>query len=287
MAKDWVCDSCGYSNLDEKATFCSNCSSRRHFIKLNYKKLKVSAGSLLYTTSTSADNAAAISDSIDTFKELERLGYDVEPYNAFRSLLEKAWEQQRNLEKTLQEMGKQGDEAFRNYGKEMARQARAYKIIRKMWEANFQFMDRRKAELFKLDGPAPLFLDRLSKAPVGEGDFTDKIASLASLFQDKLDPLRSLVPKYDSDWKSITLVEEMLKIEKAQFDPEMIKIWRKIVELRNSIPIHADPATTSTLEFFGVTSYPPDYQLLWDDILVKFLYSLERFVEVLSGLPKK
>jgi len=286
MFKDWVCDACGYSNADETTTFCGRCGNRRHFIRLNYKKLKVSPGSAVYATSTTADNAAAISGSIDLFKELERSGYNVDPYAPFLDLFEKAWEQQRNLEGTLQEMLKQREEIqVRNLTKDIERQERATDIIKKMTHANYLFQDRRRAELFKLDKPE--ILERLRKASIGEDDFVGKIASLASLFEVDVNPLRRLVPKYDPSWKSITLVEEMLKSEKVQFDPDIVNIWRKIIELRNSTPIHPDKPPISTLEFFGVTYPAVDYPILWENVLDKFQYSLNKFVKILFDLPKK
>jgi len=286
MPKDWICDSCGYSNSDDTTTFCGRCGSRRHFIKLNYRRLKVSPGSALYVTSTTADNAAAMNDSINLYKELQDLGYPVHRYVVFRENVEKLKQEVKTLEEKVQETAKQGETAILDLAKEQRKQYIKNKIIEKMSQANYLFQDRYKAELFKLDNRE--ILDRLGKASVGKDDFVGKIASLASLFQVKLDPLRRLVPNPDSDWKSITLVEKMLENEKVQFDPEMIETWRNIVALRDSTPIHPDKPPISALEFFGEIYPDINYERLWDTILKKFLYSLETFVDVLAyKLPKK
>jgi len=285
MSKDWVCDVCGYSNADETTAFCGRCGNRRHFIRLNYKKLKVSPGSALYATSTTADNAAAISDSINLFKELERSEYDVQRYAPWLHVFEEALQQVRAVEQNLEETVKQGKEAqIRALAKAQEREERAAYILKRMAQANHLFKDRRGAELFNL-GDKEILL-RLRKASSDEDDFVGKIASLASLFDVELDPLRRLVPDYNSDWRSIKLVEKIFEKEKMKFDPDMIKIWRNIIDLRNSTPIHPEHVPISTLEFFGV-KYPPDCQLLWDNILDKFRYSLDKFVKILFDLPKK
>lgn len=257
---------------------------KRRIIRLNYKKIKVSPGSAVYATSTTADNAAAISGSIDLFKELQRSGYNVGPYAPILDLLEKASQEIYAIKGTVQKAVKESEVHIRTLTKYVERQERATDIIKKMTHANYLFQDRRRAELFKLDKPE--ILERLRKASVGEDDFVGKIASLASLFEVGLDPLRRLVPKHDPSWKSITLVEKMLESEKIQVDPDMTKIWREIIELRNSTPIHADNPPISTLEFFGVT-YPVNYPMLWENVLDKFQYSLNKFVKILFDLPKK
>jgi len=284
MPKDWVCDSCGYGNIDDTTTYCGRCGNRRHFIKLNYRRLKVSPGSALYATSTTGDNAAASRESVELYEYLQATGEPVD--QSFRKTVEKAkLDLQRKVDETFEEVAKQGELPMLSFSKREARRARAKKMSNNMTRINYMFQDRRKAKLFTDDRSE--LVDRLDEACVSEDDFVGKIASLASLFTEDIDPLRRLVLNPDPCWKSITLVEKMLESEKVQFDPEMIKIWKKIRDLRNSTPIHPNNPPISTLEYFGVTYPNINYEQLWDTVLNRFDYSLERFKEALGNLPRK
>ena len=169
-------------------------------------------------------------------------------------------------------------------GKERERHAKVSEIINQMIMANNLFQERRKAELFRLDKAG--IVERLHSPCASADDFAGDVASLASLFEVPLDPLRVLVPKAQTEWKSITLVEKMLESEKVRFDSDMIKTWQNIVNLRNAIPLHPRDQPIQALEFFGA-SFPVDYEQLWSNVLDRFLESLKKFVELLAGLSKK
>jgi len=288
VPEDWVCSDCKYSNVDDTAMFCSRCGKPRNiFIGVDYRKFGVSPGSATYAYSTTASNAAAGWGSVWLYDELKKR-YPEEEIAALGKAAEKFRHEEPKLYRILDEKIREGDEATRTLGTERDRSARAHEIINRMARANELFRYRRNAKLFTTNDPE--FFARLYQPCVGDTDFTSKIASLASVFEidrGDLDRLRALVPNYDEHWNSITLVEKMLENEKVVFDPEMIETWRTIRKLRNVPPIHQRVQPFEAYEFFGFKYPISDYQQFWDTILERFLYSLSRFVEVLSRLPEK
>jgi len=264
--------------------FCAGCGNRRSFIRTNYRQFGVSAGTISYALSTTASNATSGNYSIWLYEDLKRKGYPDEEIALLRENVEEVKQQRPILWEAIENKLKQGDSATLAYAKEIQRRSRASEIVNQMSLANDLFQDRRKAKLFRLDKAE--ILERLHHPSFNADDFAAKIASLASLFEVPLDPLRALIPNSLSEWKSIRLVEKILESEKIPFDPDMIKVWQNVIALRNAIPLHPRDQPIPVLEFFGVT-YPVDYQQLWDNILDKFLYSLKKFVEVLASLSKQ
>ncbi|GAJ02254.1 unnamed protein product, partial [marine sediment metagenome] len=68
----------------------------------------------------------------------------------------------------------------------------------------------------------------------------------------------------------------------------MIKTWRNIVTLRNMDPMHPyvdSKELLQILSFFGLKKEIPfNPTLLWDEILDKFLSSLEQWQKILNKL---
>lgn len=279
----WNCSLCGHSNPDNAAMFCGRCGTRRVAVRTNYREADISGGTIAYAWSAFTSVSMSGSFSSWLYDELKlRKVPDREIVPLRQDVLEFA-KQQPLVWQIIDDKMQQGETAILSYAKEKKRRARASDIVSGMVQANQLFEDRRKAQLFRLDKAD--ILERLHNPCRSADDFAGKIASLASLFEVPLGPLRSLVRDAQRDWKAIKLVEEMLKSEGVGFDSDMIKTWRNIIALRNAAPLHAHDAPIPSLEFFGV-SFPLDYQRLWDSILDKFLYSLRKFIEVLVELRK-
>ena len=120
-----------------------------------------------------------------------------------------------------------------------------------------------------------------------EAQFVTKIASLSSLFNVDLTPLRNLVKKPPNTWRSIKLIEKWLQDSIVTYNLDMIQTWANIVSLRNMEPIHeTDPIELKRiLNFFNVQMrYPLDYSGLWDEILEMFKLSLNEWRDILNIL---
>lgn len=119
-----------------------------------------------------------------------------------------------------------------------------------------------------------------------EDQFITKIASLSALFTVELNPLRNLVTD-SGDKRSIRLIEAWLTQNSISYDPDMIETWLNIVVLRNMEPIHQiNPAELKRiLNFFNLPlKFPLPYSELWDEVLNKFLWSVDTFRNILNAL---
>ena len=89
--------------------------------------------------------------------------------------------------------------------------------------------------------------------------------------------------------KSIKLVEQWLNDEGTK-EANMIETWENIVTLRNAEPIHANISSEkasgvlSALKFFKAQYPIIDYSKLWENILDKFIISLESWQKLLQDL---
>jgi hypothetical protein len=149
---------------------------------------------------------------------------------------------------------------------------------------NILFDSKKQARLFRED--VLQAITELYTPCESEHDFIAKLASLVSLFEVPLDPLRRLLPEADSEWRSIKLVEQWLSNNSVSYDSDMITTWKNIVSLRNMTPLHSKSRAgelTSILNYFG-EKLPPNYQRLWDSILKRFHYSLKELQRILDSL---
>ena len=117
-------------------------------------------------------------------------------------------------------------------------------------------------------------------------DFRSKIASLSTLFDVDLKPLRKLV-KAPRDMRSIKLIETWLQENDIEYDPNMIKTWLNISTFRN-MELHSEKDAKKymkLLDYFGEpTKLPPYYSSLWDKILDKFIVGLKHLLDILNNL---
>jgi hypothetical protein len=178
---------------------------------------------------------------------------------------------------------REGEEAVRNYNKEIERRERATRIVNLIGTTNLIFQDKKGAKLFREDNPK--IINELYTPCENEHDFIAKLAGLAALFEVELGPLRQLVEEA-GNMRSISLIEKWLQENSIIHDPNMIETWKNIVTLRNMAPLHAQTRPEElmrALNFFGVP-LPIDYSRLWNAILDKFSVSLEEWQRILQEL---
>jgi hypothetical protein len=116
-----------------------------------------------------------------------------------------------------------------------------------------------------------------------EKEFRSRIGSLALIFEaENLKELRSIL-KGEEDWKLIKLVENWLKKEGIDYEPDMIQTWENIVLMRDKThPYHPESSETISLfRYFG-QGIPPIYSQLWEAILEKLLESFRKFKGTLT-----
>jgi hypothetical protein len=119
-----------------------------------------------------------------------------------------------------------------------------------------------------------------------EDQFTTKIANLAALFTVDLTPLKALVTD-PGDRRSIRLIEAWMTQGGIPYNHAMIETWVNISSLRNMEPIHqTNPVELKrTLDFFGMPmKYPLNYTVLWEEILNRFLWSIDEFRNILNAI---
>jgi hypothetical protein len=160
------------------------------------------------------------------------------------------------------------------------------KIMNLLYATNFLFKAKKEATLFRED--ILKLISELFTPCQNEPQFITKIACLYNLFDVPLKPLKNLVDEPENKG-SIKLVKEWL-INQGKCDQKMIETWENIVTLRNAEPIHANISSEkanlvlNALKFFE-TRYPVnDYSKLWDNILEKFISSLESWQNILQEL---
>jgi len=185
----------------------------------------------------------------------------------------------------LDEKIREGDEAIAMYNTELERREQATGIVNVIGTANVLFDSKKQARLFRED--VPLAIREFYTPCEDDHDFAAKLASLASLFEVPLDPLRRLVTAPQAEWRSIKLVEQWISTTAIIFDPDMITTWKNIVNLRNMTPIHATNRAGELMQilgFFGEPTLPPNYQRLWDSVLRRFYVSLREWHKILQSI---
>jgi len=169
---------------------------------------------------------------------------------------------------------------------EGARELRAEQIQFLIRSANTLFrriIGSKDVSLFRED--VPDFFIRLPTQCKGFDDFLGKIQSLAIIFEFDVKPLRALVPDAELSWRSIKLIEKWLEQKKVTNYAWIISVWKNIVQLRKIPPTHAlmSDEVLHAMEFFGM-QLPVNFSQLWDSVLERFLESLLKFQEILTGV---
>ena len=159
-------------------------------------------------------------------------------------------------------------------------------VMKLLYANNFLFKAKKEAILFREDNLK--LISELFTPCKNEPQFITKIACLYNLFDVPLKPLKKLVDEPEN-MAAIKLVKTWLK-NQDKYDQNMIETWENIVTLRNAEPIHANISSKkaswvlNALKFFK-TQYPvSDYSKLWENILQKFITSLESWQKILQNL---
>ena len=156
----------------------------------------------------------------------------------------------------------------------------ANKIVKKRREINFIFSSNFKTKLFKENEMAILDIRRLCG---NEEDFNNRIQALTTLIDEM--ETKELKRHINNDTNgSINILEVFLENHIPDYDKKIIVNLRNIVTLRNKkYPIHRDdPRFIEALKYFGFQDFPPDWGELWEDILSKYIESLEKLKKGLS-----
>lgn len=76
---------------------------------------------------------------------------------------------------------------------------------------------------------------------------------------------------------SINIMEAVLEKINPDYNKKCIQNWRMIQKLRSKkYPVHADDKKfMQALGYFGFSSFPPDWEELWESVLQKHLESLK------------
>jgi len=111
--------------------------------------------------------------------------------------------------------------------------------------------------------------------------FTNKIEGLATLLEVPKEPFIKRIknpPNNIYDLGTIDLLNICFKEKEIIYNQEMFDIWKKIKILRNYYPTHANPKDNNYKKlvlYFGISDPGIiDYQTLWDNVLEKFILSL-------------
>jgi len=159
---------------------------------------------------------------------------------------------------------------------------RVDKIVQARRSLNLLFEKKFGMNIFKQNEMA---ISDIRKPCSNEEEFNNRIMSLGLLISEiETDKIKSLIRTQKPKSGSINLIEAFLKEVAPGFDISVIKNLRMIMTLRSKkYPIHRDdPILLDALSYFGFTSIPPDWQELWENVLQRYLYSLESLISILS-----
>jgi hypothetical protein len=84
---------------------------------------------------------------------------------------------------------------------------------------------------------------------------------------------------------SINLLETFLKENFSNYNERIIQNLRQIVTLRSKkYPVHPDDKKfIEAVNYFGITTFPPDWEELWECALRGYLESLQKLLEIIKG----
>jgi hypothetical protein len=84
---------------------------------------------------------------------------------------------------------------------------------------------------------------------------------------------------------SINLLEAFLKENFPKYNERIIQNLRQITTLRSKkYPIHSDDKKfIEAMNYFGIATFPPDWEELWERALRGYLESLQMLLEIIEG----
>jgi hypothetical protein len=130
-------------------------------------------------------------------------------------------------------------------------------------------------------------INDIRKPCSNEEEFTNRIMSLALLISEiETAKITRLIKSEKAETGSINLIETLLDEVAPNFDKSIIKNLRMIMALRSKkYPVHKDdPTLLNSLSYFGFTTMPPDWQDLWENVLQRYLDSLEGLISIIVSM---
>lgn len=264
--------------MPNDSIFCPYCGLKRSFIITNYD-LPSEASAVVASTLSSIYSYFLTGSSLGVHQ------YQVSPIaQAEQEDFQSRWVKlpQQFIQSILT-----GTEAVQDLGDKTLRDERATEIVKLLVDTNIVFLAKKNAKFLREDHPNAV--SQLHTPCCDYNDFIVKIASLATLFEVDLRPLRRLVASPGRKG-SIKLIEDFLNQQQITYDSDMIQTWKNIKTLRNMPPLHAGRRNSRearrylrALRFFR-TTFPIDYSKLWDHILDRFLDSLRKWQQVLQQI---
>jgi hypothetical protein len=147
---------------------------------------------------------------------------------------------------------------------------------------NQVFEHKFNTKLFKENEKAICDIRKLCS---NEEEFNNRIMALALLIdQIEVDELKKKV-KGTYGTGSINLLEIFLKENFPNYDKRIIQNLRQIYTLRSKkYPVHPDDKKfIEAMKYFGITTFPPDWEELWERVLRGYLESLQKLLELIKG----
>lgn len=269
------CKNCS-REIPNDSVFCPYCGLKRSFLVTNYG-LPSEASEIVASTLSSISSYFLSGSALDVQQ------YQGSPIvQAEHEEFLNRWA--RMPEDFLQSI-QTSPEAVQELEKKTNRDDRAINIVRLVGETNRIFLAKRSATLFRENHLG--VVNELHTPCSGYDNFIVKIASLATLFEVNLTPLRCLITNPGNKGR-IQLIEEFLDQRGVTYNSNIIETWKNIKILRNMPPLHAGRRDTrearrylGALRFFGI-SHPINYPDLWDAILGRFLESLVEWQNTLQ-----
>ena len=187
------CSYCG-RNIPDDGTFCPYCGNRRRVLRTNYD-LPTNTSNEIYKTSGTISTYIA-TGSIAVAESQQHPGSPSLSMGARDYLVYSP-----RIPDDFSQGIREGEEGIRNYNIELERRERATAILSILGIDNLIFDSKMQARLFRED--ILRATTELYNPCERENDFTAKLASLASLFDVPLPPLRRLVPQANPQWRHI------------------------------------------------------------------------------------
>jgi hypothetical protein len=154
-------------------------------------------------------------------------------------------------------------------------------IVAKRRYINQAFEHKFGMRLFKENEKAICDIRKLCS---NEEEFNNRIMALAILIdQIEVDELKKRV-KGTYEIRSINLLETFLKENFPNYDKRIILNLRQIVTLRSKkYPVHPDDKKfIEAMNYFGIATFPPDWEELWECALRGYLETLQKLLEILK-----
>jgi hypothetical protein len=155
-------------------------------------------------------------------------------------------------------------------------------IVEKRRYINQVFEHKFNTKLFKENEKAICDIRKLCS---NEDEFNNRIMALALLIdQIEVDELKKRV-KGTYEAGSINLLEAFLKENFPKYNERIIQNLRQITTLRSKkYPIHSDDKKfIEAMNYFGIATFPPDWEELWERALRGYLESLQMLLEIIEG----